>query len=345
MKQKTKNSLIEVNINDLMRHPGQPRKDENEGLEALKKSINANGIANPPIVIHHEELGGKYYIVAGHRRVRALRELGRTSVEVILKDNSIKDIITPLVENAVRVDLHLLEYSKSIYNIYKQTPNIMLKEIAEMLGKDIAFVQRANTIGGLSRRIFNVLMENKELRFTSSPYLLSKIAKLAAVDCDSEDELGEKKAYLLVKDFIAKEKKDGYKSSIYLEMADKTLNIVTDLINSNKKSVVAETVLDEDSQDTEEDIFEKMLSGEISTEQQEEDFESKEVSDTKENIDEFNSRDFEINESNKVVGDGFRFKHNKEFTILELSINTNKLSQASAENCGFYLKKIIAEIS
>lgn len=73
----------------------------------LAENIDAYGLAQPPTV---RPTTGGYEIVAGERRIRALRHLGRTQVTAIVRDlddQAVADIM--LAENTAREDLDPIE--------------------------------------------------------------------------------------------------------------------------------------------------------------------------------------------------------------------------------------------
>ena len=92
-------------------HPGpdQPRRDfPAESIEALAQSIRLHGLLSPLLV--QAEGGGQYLLVAGERRLRALKLLGRQWAEAIVLTGGEDDLaLIALVENLQREDLHFLD--------------------------------------------------------------------------------------------------------------------------------------------------------------------------------------------------------------------------------------------
>lgn len=78
-------------------------------LELLKASIAANGQEVPILVRQHPSAPDRYQIAYGHRRVQALRELGR-SVKAVVRKLSDRDLVVAQgVENSARQDLAFIE--------------------------------------------------------------------------------------------------------------------------------------------------------------------------------------------------------------------------------------------
>ena len=64
----------EVEINELLENPYQPRMEyKEESINELADSIKKSGLIQPIIIGVVES---KYYIIAGHRRVKAYQKLG-----------------------------------------------------------------------------------------------------------------------------------------------------------------------------------------------------------------------------------------------------------------------------
>ena len=139
--------IISVPIKDILPNPEQPReKISDTALEELKRSIAENGILEPPIVRRKGEF---FEIVAGERRVRAARELGFETIEVILMDvdSDEKMLVLSLIENIQREDLNAIEEARAYHQIMTRM-KITQEELANVVGKNRSTV--ANTIRLLS---------------------------------------------------------------------------------------------------------------------------------------------------------------------------------------------------
>ncbi|MBQ7802825.1 ParB/RepB/Spo0J family partition protein [Candidatus Saccharibacteria bacterium] len=125
--------LIEIPLSKIVRDEEQPRKEFNpEALEALAKSIKANGVLQP-IVVTRE--GEKYKIVAGERRFRAAGIAGLETIPAIARTLDAQNRLElSIIENAQREDLNAIELATA-YAKLKQQFNLGPKEIAERIGK------------------------------------------------------------------------------------------------------------------------------------------------------------------------------------------------------------------
>lgn len=69
-------------IVDFKKHPFLVNNDES--LVQLAVSIKENGLLNPLII--RKKSNGKYEMISGHRRKKALELIGETEVDAYIKD-------------------------------------------------------------------------------------------------------------------------------------------------------------------------------------------------------------------------------------------------------------------
>lgn len=105
--------LIEVEVDRLHPRADQPRRHfDEDALRQLADSIDQQGLLQPILVRAKPGARGDYEIVAGERRWRAVRLLGRTTIHAIVTTGNAEEIA--LVENLQRVDLSPLEEARGI---------------------------------------------------------------------------------------------------------------------------------------------------------------------------------------------------------------------------------------
>ncbi|CAB3740529.1 ParB/RepB/Spo0J family partition protein [Paraburkholderia rhynchosiae] len=121
----------ELSVKDIVPNPWQPRQVFNEAkLTQLAESIREAGLVQP-IVVRRAANG--YQIVAGERRWRAHKMIGKESIKVVIIDLSDEEMaMLALVENVAREDLSDYEVARSIRRTEKEFPN--RKRMAEALG-------------------------------------------------------------------------------------------------------------------------------------------------------------------------------------------------------------------
>lgn len=103
---------LQVPITSVRDNPYNTRENYGD-LEGLKVSIANHGILQP-LIVRRLDSSDEYEIVFGSRRLRCLRELGKTNIEVELRDIKDADMaILALCENVHRKDLTTIELAKA----------------------------------------------------------------------------------------------------------------------------------------------------------------------------------------------------------------------------------------
>lgn len=132
----------ELPLDSIRPNPYQPRTDFAEpAIAALADSIRQNGLLQP-LVVRRSKDG--WELVAGERRWRALRRLGRGTAPVLVRELSDQQmLVLALVENLQREDLTPLEEAIG-YQRLTDDFGLTQQEVAERVGKDRSTV--ANTL-------------------------------------------------------------------------------------------------------------------------------------------------------------------------------------------------------
>ncbi len=134
-------SVAYLNVNDILPNRYQPREDFNqEKLEELITSIKEKGVVQPLLV---RRAGDKYELIAGERRLRALKSLGINKAPVILKDvDDVGAIELALIENIQREDLNPIEEAHA-YKRLTDEFGFTQEKIAQTIGKDRSSITNA----------------------------------------------------------------------------------------------------------------------------------------------------------------------------------------------------------
>ncbi len=134
----TKDSVVELKINDISPNEGQPRKVFNEEmLNELAASIKENGVIQPIIV---QKKGTGYRIVAGERRWRASRLAGLKVIPAIVRElTDLQTMEQALIENIQREDLNPIEEAYAMHNLLK-AHKMSQEQLAKKLGKPRATI-------------------------------------------------------------------------------------------------------------------------------------------------------------------------------------------------------------
>ncbi len=138
--------VTEIEINSIFANPNQPRKAfDPTALQELADSIAKHGVIMPIIV---NKSGDRYMIIAGERRFRASKLAGLTTVPVIVKnytERQIKEI--SLIENLQREDLNPIEAATAMRSLMDDY-GLTQEDLADRIGKSRPAI--ANTLRLLS---------------------------------------------------------------------------------------------------------------------------------------------------------------------------------------------------
>ncbi len=225
----TKDSVVELKINDISPNEGQPRKDfAEDALQELADSIKENGVIQPIIV---QKKGSGYRIVAGERRWRASRLAGLKVIPAIVRELTDQQTMEQaLIENLQREDLNPLEEAYAMQNLLK-THKLSQEQLAKRLGKPRATI--ANTV-----RLINI--DESLQDFIRNGDLSAGHAKALLSLKDPEDQ---RKAadVIIAKDMTVRQAEEYVKRYLYLlenpEVANKPKKEVNTQFQLSAKEV------------------------------------------------------------------------------------------------------------
>ena len=121
-------------------NPFQPRERMNpEGLRKLTQSVARFGILVPLLV---RNVGRRFQLIAGSRRLEAARRLGMPRVPVVARSLSDRDATEiAYLENIQREDLDLMERAVGFQNIFLDQGGLPQEEMARRLGLTLEEIQ------------------------------------------------------------------------------------------------------------------------------------------------------------------------------------------------------------
>ena len=142
----TPRTALEVDIDLLTPNDYQPRTHlDDERLQDLARSIQANGIIQPIVVRRSDD--GRYHIIAGERRWRAAQAAGLHKVPVVVKDlgagEKKRRLEMALIENIQRENLNPIEEAQAYERLVEEF-GLKQEDVAAQVGKDRSSV--ANTL-------------------------------------------------------------------------------------------------------------------------------------------------------------------------------------------------------
>ncbi len=125
-----------IDVKSIGPNPQQPRKSFSAGeLAGLAQSIKENGLLQPLLLRPAPTIPGKYELVAGERRLRAVQKLGWKEVPAVTRD--VDDdtlLVLALVENLQREALNPMEEAEG-YQVLMDNHGLSHAQIGRSVGK------------------------------------------------------------------------------------------------------------------------------------------------------------------------------------------------------------------
>jgi len=133
----------EIQVSAIDPNPYQPRHEfEPTALQELADSIEASGLLQPIAV--RSGSGGRYELIAGERRLRAVQRLGWRTIPAVVREVDDRSLLTlALIENLQRDDLSPLDAARGYRRLMDEFA-IAQQEVARLVGKDRSTV--SNTL-------------------------------------------------------------------------------------------------------------------------------------------------------------------------------------------------------
>lgn len=163
--------LTELPLELLRPDPSQPRRYFDESaIEDLARSIERQGLIQPITVKRDAKDSSKYVVVAGERRYRAFKQLGRESIPSIITAGNTDEIA--IIENLQREDLSPIEEAQALERLRKKH-GYTHKELALAVGKGRSTVTNILRIASLPESV-----KRESLELGTSKSILIEISKL-----------------------------------------------------------------------------------------------------------------------------------------------------------------------
>ncbi len=191
---------------DISPNPSQPRKYfTDEAIYRLADSIRNHGLIQP-LSVRKTENG--YELIAGERRLRALKILGKTEIPCVITnvDNE-ESAHLAIIENIQRENLNMFEQANAILNLMK-VHCLTQEKIAEQLSCSQSYVanklrllkisdeEKENIIEyGLTERHARALLrlKNEDARKSALKHIIKRNLNVAASEEYIDKLLTEKK--------------------------------------------------------------------------------------------------------------------------------------------------------
>ncbi|MDP9272119.1 MAG: ParB/RepB/Spo0J family partition protein [Chloroflexota bacterium] len=135
-------AILQLPVDAIARNPHQPRDHfDDEGIAELAASIAMHGVLQP-IVVRVAANGG-YELIAGERRLRAVRVAGLDTVPAVVRDSAGGEPLElALVENIQRADLNAIEEAGAYRELIDRF-SLTHEEVAQRVGKSRVAVSNA----------------------------------------------------------------------------------------------------------------------------------------------------------------------------------------------------------
>ncbi|WP_431857274.1 ParB/RepB/Spo0J family partition protein [Azospirillum sp.] len=130
--------IVEAEIDRIVSNPGQPRQSfDEDDIASLAESIRTYGLQQP---IGLQSLpDGRWQLVFGERRLRAIRRLERSTIAGILVSGDLDEIA--LIENVQRIDLNPFEEAFA-FDRLRQRHGYSHDALAKVVGRSKSMVTK-----------------------------------------------------------------------------------------------------------------------------------------------------------------------------------------------------------
>lgn len=151
--------VVEISVQEIVSNPYQPRTIFNQdAIEELAKTIHTHGVIQP-IVVRKKDTG--YELIAGERRLRAVRHLGWTRIPAIVRDmNDAQTASAALIENLQREGLTPIEEAVA-YQQLLELHGLTQESLAQRLGKGQSTIANKLRLLNLPEAVQNALLIKK----------------------------------------------------------------------------------------------------------------------------------------------------------------------------------------
>lgn len=152
-------ALRELPIGNVLPNPYQPRTHLDEAtMVELTASIEASGLLQPVVV---RPRNGKFELIAGERRWRAIQRLGWAKIPAVVKDVDDQTLLTlALIENLQRNDLTSIDEAAGYQRLGEEF-KLPQAEIARLVGRDRSTIANRLRLLKLPDEVKTLVQEGK----------------------------------------------------------------------------------------------------------------------------------------------------------------------------------------
>ena len=153
-------SSLNIETALIITSPFQPRTNfDEENLKSLVESIREQGVIQPILVRKSEK--NKYELIAGERRLRAVKILGIKKIPAVIKSISDESAaIYALLENVQRENLNPIEEAIGLEKLIKKF-KFTQEDLAKKTGKSRSHIANLIRLLSLDRYVIGLLEQKK----------------------------------------------------------------------------------------------------------------------------------------------------------------------------------------
>jgi ParB family chromosome partitioning protein len=179
-------TVLSIDVDSIAANPFQPRSEfGEEDIQALAQSIREQGLLQPVVVRRRGD--DTYELIAGERRLRAVRVAGFGRIPAILRESRDEEMLPlALVENVMRQDLNPIEEAEGYRRLHDEA-GWTQEEIAQEVGRSRVHV--ANTM--------RLLKLPRDIQDEIAQGALTAGHARSLLTCESEEEIRELRERIL----------------------------------------------------------------------------------------------------------------------------------------------------
>ncbi|MFD1954656.1 nucleoid occlusion protein [Paenibacillus thailandensis] len=149
----------QIPVHEIDSSPYQPRTVfDDERIDELCQTIRTHGVIQPIVV---RIRNGRYELIAGERRWRAVTKLGMETIPAIVREfNDSQTASIALIENLQRENLTAIEEAIA-YQKLIELHQLTQESLAQRLGKSQSTIANKLRLLGLCDQVKNALIERK----------------------------------------------------------------------------------------------------------------------------------------------------------------------------------------
>lgn len=152
---------VSMEMIDTERFPNARTVMDPSSIRSLADSIARHSLLQPVVLTGGNTGDGRYYLVAGFRRLAAYRLLGRKTIPAIVKRMPVNQApMVQLAENMDREPLPLLDESAALARL-RDDNTLSVAELADLCGKSQGYITQRISISRLPGEVHEAFLDGK----------------------------------------------------------------------------------------------------------------------------------------------------------------------------------------